>query len=93
MATTEKISVAIGRAELKLARSAAAEEGVSLSAFVTEAIRARIEERERLEAARRVLAAFEPRDTPTADEERGLLASWARPRVASIPRKPQRSRR
>ena len=86
MATTEKVSVAIGRDELRLARTAAKQEGVSLSAFLTGAVRARIEERRRLEAARRVLATFDPEDFPTDDERRELLASWALPhRTATTP--------
>lgn len=91
MATTEKISVAMGRDELHEARMAAQQEGVSLSAFVTGAVRARIEDRRRLEAARRVLATFDPQDFPTIDEQRELLARWASPRSSS--RKPRRPRR
>jgi uncharacterized protein (DUF1778 family) len=93
MATTEKISVALGRDELQLARTAAEQDGVSLSAFVTGAVRARIEERRRLEAARQVLEMFEPEDFPTADEQRELLALWASPRMASTRRGPPRRRR
>jgi hypothetical protein len=89
MATTEKVSVAIGRDELRLAKDAAEQEGVSLSAFVTGALRARIEERRRMEAARLVLATFDPEDFPTADEQRDLLASWASLRASS----PQRTHR
>jgi hypothetical protein len=92
MATTEKISVALGRDELRLARDAAEQEGMSLSAFVTGAVRARIEERRRLEAARQVLATFEPEDFPTADEQRELLTLWAQPRTTS-PRRPRTRRR
>jgi uncharacterized protein (DUF1778 family) len=93
IATTEKISVAIGRDELRLAKDAAEQEGMSLSAFVTGALRARIEERRRLEAARRVLATFEPKDFPTADEQRALLALWALPRPASTRRRVRHRRR
>jgi uncharacterized protein (DUF1778 family) len=93
MATTEKISVAIGRDELRLAKDAAEQEGMSLSAFVTEAVRARIEERRRLEAARRVLATFEPEDFPTAEEQRALLALWTLPRARSTTRSARRRRR
>jgi hypothetical protein len=93
MATTEKVSVAIGRDELRLAKDAAEEEGMSLSAFVTGALRARIEERRRLEAARHVLATFGPEDFPTADEQRELLALWAVPRIASTPPRPRHRRR
>jgi len=93
MATTEKISVAIGRDELRIARNAAEQDGVSLSAFVTGAVRARIKERQRLEAARQVLATFEPEDFPRADEQRELLALWALPQTSSPPRRPRRRRR
>jgi len=93
MAITEKVSVAIGRDELRLAKTAAEQEGVSLSAFVTGALRARLEERRRLEAARRVLATFDPEDVPTDDERRGLLALWAQPHEAATPRRARRKRR
>jgi hypothetical protein len=93
MATTEKISVALGRNELRLAKTAAEQDGLSLSAFVTGAVRARIEERRRMEAARQVLARFEPEDFPTADEQRELLALWAAPHMASTRQKPRRRRR
>jgi hypothetical protein len=88
MATTEKISVALGRDELRAARDAAEQEGRSLSAFVTDAVRAWIEERRRLQAARRVLATFDAEDFPTAEEQRELLALWTQPRTA-----PRRRRR
>ena len=48
MAVTEKVSVALGREELRLARRAAAKDGVSLSAFLTGAVRARLAEEEAL---------------------------------------------
>jgi uncharacterized protein (DUF1778 family) len=93
MATTEKISVALGRDELRLARTAAEQDGVSLSAFVTGAVRARIEERRRKLAARQLLATFDPEDFPTAEEERELLALWSAPRTVSTPARPGRRRR
>lgn len=93
MAVTEKISVALGRDELRLARIAAEQDGVSLSAFVTGAVRARIEERRRKEAARQVLATFDPEDFPTAEEKRELLALWAAPRTASTRAQSRRRRR
>lgn len=37
-------------------------------------------ERRRREAARQVLASFEPEDFATAEEQRALLALWASPR-------------
>jgi len=92
MATTEKVSVALGRDELQFAKTAAEQDGVSLSAFVTGAVRARIEERRRLEAARQVLAKFDPEDFPTPDEQRELLALWASPRIAPARQRPRRRR-
>lgn len=93
MAITEKISVALGRDELRLARTAAEQDGVSLSAFVTGAVRARIEERRRKEAARQLLATFDPEDFPTPDEKRELHALWAAPRTASARVQSRRRRR
>jgi hypothetical protein len=81
MAVTQKISVAMGRDELRLAKTAADEEGVSLSAFVTRAVRERLEERRRLEAARELLASFTPDELPSLEEEQQLLAVWTRPRA------------
>jgi len=80
MPLTQKISVAIGRDELRLAKTAAHEEGLSLSAFVTRAVRERLEERRRLEAARAVLATFTPEDFPTDQERRELIELWTRKR-------------
>lgn len=83
MATTEKISVAMGREELRLAKRAADEEGLSLSAFVTNAVRARIVEKRRAAAAHEVLAMFDPEDLPTPEIEAALLARWSQPRPAA----------
>jgi hypothetical protein len=80
MAATQKISVAMGRAELRLAKTAAEEEGVSLSAYVTLAVRERLEERRRMEAAREFLATFAADELPTRDEQRQLLELWTQPR-------------
>jgi hypothetical protein len=83
MATTQKISVAMGRDELRLAKVAAGEEGLSLSAFVTRAVRERLAERRRIEAAHEVLATFAREEFPTPDEQRELVALWTRARPAS----------
>ena len=76
MALTEKLSVALGREEVRLARRAAEQEGLSLSAFVTGAIRARVAEKRREEAASAVLASFDEADFPTPAQEKALLATW-----------------
>jgi len=94
MAVTQKISVAMGQNELRLAKTAAEEEGVSLSAYVTRAVRERLEERERQEARREVLATFLPHEIPTADEQRALVAFWTREAPApSLSRRPRTNRR
>jgi len=95
MAVTQKISVAMGRNELRLAKTAAENEGVSLSAYVTRAVRDRLEERERQEAQREVIATFLPKEIPTADEQRALVAFWNRegPAPSLAPRRKTRRRR
>ena len=93
MATTEKISVAMGREELRLAKTAAREAGVSLSAFVTEAVRDRLAEKRRREAAQAVLATFDPADFPTADQERELLEVWSTPAARPAGRRKVAKRR
>jgi hypothetical protein len=85
MAATEKISVAIGRGELRLAKTAADEEGISLSAFVTKAVRDRLAEKRRMDAAREVLATFAHDELPTPEEERELLALWSADRTKPVP--------
>ena len=96
MAVTQKISVAIGRDELRLARVAAEQEGVSLSAYFTRAVRRQLDEQRRMEAARKVLATFAPEDFPTPEEQRALVAVWTRPRpgvTTSGRQRPTRRRR
>ena len=85
---TEKISVAMGREELRLAKTAAREAGVSLSAFVTEAVRDRLTEKRRREAALEVLAMFDRADLPSAERERELLELWSTPAVVTAPAVP-----
>lgn len=82
---TEKISVAMGREELRLAKTAAREAGVSLSAFVTEAVRDRLTEKRRREAALDVLAMFDRADLPSPERERELLELWSAPPAAAAP--------
>jgi len=97
MAITQKISVAMGRDELRLAKTAADEEGLSLSAFVTRAVRERLEERRRMEAAREVLATFALEELPTPTERRDLVELWTRARGTAVraakPRRAARKRR
>jgi hypothetical protein len=94
MAVTQKISVAMGRDELRLAKTAAEQEGLSLSAYVTRAVRDRLEERRRLAAAREILATFSPEELASPEEQRKLLGLWngrqALPKRRSEKRNPRR---
>jgi hypothetical protein len=77
MAATEKISVTIGRTELGDAKRLADHLGLSLSGFITEALKERIQEQARRDAAQEVLATFAPEERATAAEASALLARWA----------------
>jgi hypothetical protein len=74
-----------GRDELRLAKTAPEEEGVSLSAYVTLAVRGRLEERRRQKAGREVLQTFAPDELPTAEERREVIELWTRPWMAAPP--------
>jgi hypothetical protein len=89
MTATEKVSVTIGREELRDAKRIAARLGLSLSTFVTAAVRRQVEEQARRDAALEVLASFAPEDRATEQEMSDLLALWA----SDHGRKPARPRR
>src|SRR5438876_588775 len=76
MPATEKISITIGREELRRAKQLASRLGLSLSTFISDAVRQRVRARERQEAGRAVIATFAPEERPTADEMRALLSRW-----------------
>ena len=80
MATTDKVSVSIGSTELRQAKRLASRLGVSLSMFVTEAVRQRIAEQQRREAARAVLSTFDPDERASPEEMAELMARWRMPR-------------
>ena len=76
MAETEKISVSIGRTELAHAKRLASHLGLSLSGFINDAVRERLREQARRDAADEVLATFSPEDRATPSEARALLQLW-----------------
>jgi hypothetical protein len=82
MMATEKVSVTIGREELRHAKRLASRLGMSLSGFITDALRRRIEDQARREAALEVRATFGPEDRPSPVEISTLLERWA---AATLP--------
>ena len=92
MPVTQKVSVALGQTELRLAKTAAERDRVSLSAFVTEMLRRGLEERDRLDAARELLATFTTRERATVEEREELMKFWSEA-MPGINRKPPRHKR
>ena len=89
MPATEKISVTIGRKELGHAKQLASRLGVSLSGFITDAVRDRVREQQRREAALHVLKSFAPEDRASPEEAAALLEHWAAP-ASPPPKRRQR---
>lgn len=79
MATTEKISVTLGRDELRGAKRLASRLGLSLSTLITDAVRRRIEDQARHEAGLEVLSAFDAEDRASPEEMEALLELWKKP--------------
>ena len=88
MSVTEKISVTIARGDLRHARRLAARLGLSLSSFISDAVRERVLEQERREAAQAVLASFPADDRATAAEMAALLERWGAPARVTVPAAP-----
>lgn len=87
MAATAKISITVGKEELRRARRLADKLGVSLSGFITQAVRDQLEVEARRAAAQEVLAGWSPEERATPAEMAELLARWREPPpAASVPR-------
>jgi hypothetical protein len=93
MSATAKISVAMGREELRLAKTAATAEGISLSAFVTRAVRDRLAEQRRLASAREVMTSFGIGDFPSPEEQEEIVASWHAAKTKATTTKRSKRRR
>jgi hypothetical protein len=78
---TAKVSIAIGRDELEAARRQAKREGLSLSAFISRAVRERVDECERQAAAERIIATYKPHERTTPEERKALVELWNRRRL------------
>jgi hypothetical protein len=79
--STEKVSVTIGRDELRQAQKVASRLGLSLSSFINGAVRERIEAHARWQAGMEIISTFAPEELPTEREEERLLALWGPKRV------------
>jgi hypothetical protein len=88
MSATEKISVTIGKSELSQAKRLADRLGLSLSGFLTDALKERIREQARREAAQEVLRTFEAEDRASPEEASRLLKQWS-PAPAKVRKSPR----
>jgi hypothetical protein len=79
VSATEKISVTLGREELRGAKRLALRLGLSLSTFITDAVRRRLEDHARREAGLEVLATFDSEDRASPAEMKALLELWTKP--------------
>ena len=72
--TVEKISISVDSDLLDVAREAAADEGVSLSAWLTAAAR----DRAKILGLRRLVEEYQAEFGPFSDEERAAARRWLR---------------
>jgi hypothetical protein len=77
---TAKISIAIDKARLQLARRAAKSEGISLSAYIGRALVRQLEAQERIDAAHELHRSWGPETVPTAADWADFQRAMARPR-------------
>lgn len=75
---TTKISIAIDKEQLRLARRAAVSEGLSLSSYIARGLGNQLEDQQRLDAARELYEAWGPDTAPTPSERDEFLAKMAR---------------
>jgi hypothetical protein len=75
---TTKISIAIDNGKLRLARSAAKSEGLSLSAFIGRGLDLQLEEHDRVAAARDLWASWGPESVPSDVDRETLRRHMAR---------------
>jgi hypothetical protein len=77
---TTKISIAVDKQLLRLARRAAASEKVSLSAYIGRALGRQLEAQERTEAAREIYRGWGAETVPTVADWEDFRRAMARPR-------------
>jgi hypothetical protein len=77
---TTKISIAIDKEKLRLARAAAKSERLSLSAYIARALGKQLEDQERIDAARELHRSWGRSGVPTPRDKEDFLAQMSRPR-------------
>jgi hypothetical protein len=77
---TTKISIAIEKEHLRLARKAAISEGLSLSGYIARALGSRLEDQRRIDAARELQASWGPESLPTPGDRERFLTRMSRGR-------------
>jgi hypothetical protein len=77
---TAKISIAVDKEQLRLARKAAKSEGLSLSGFIARALGNQLEDQARLDAARQLHKSWDAESIPTAKDRQEFLERMSRPR-------------
>ena len=75
---TTKISIAIDKEQLRLARKAAKAEGMSLSGYIARALGSRLEDQARIDASRELHQRWGERSLPTARDREAFLAKMSR---------------
>jgi hypothetical protein len=88
---TQKTSIALGKEELAAAKKAAAAEGSSLSAFLTELVRAHVAQQARFDAMERYLSEQAPNFRLTDQARTAVEAEWSAP-LKPVRTRPRRKR-
>jgi hypothetical protein len=77
---TTKISIAIDKEQLRLARRAAKSERLSLSGYIARALDSRLQEQVRIDAARELHRSWGRKSVPTAEDRAEFLDKMSRSR-------------
>jgi hypothetical protein len=77
---TTKISIAIDKEQLRVARKVAKSEGLSLSAYISRALGNQLQEQVRIDAARELHRLWGRESIPTAKDQEEFLAKMRRGR-------------
>jgi hypothetical protein len=76
---TTKISIAIDKEQLRIARRAAKSEGMSLSGYIARALGTQLEDQARIDSARELYRSWSPETLPTAADREAFLERMSRP--------------